>query len=98
MELSALGIPSISLSHALNWPDDVRVARIPTNTALDAKMTDAKSLAGCIAGILAGSTRTEMDKPRLEMKPNGRRLVAERLAFHIDQIQRGHEQTFAAGK
>jgi hypothetical protein len=39
-----------------------------------------------------------MDKPRLEMKPNGRRLVAERLAFHIDQIQRGHEQTFAAGK
>jgi hypothetical protein len=98
MELSALGIPSISLSHALNWPDDVRVARIPSNTALDAKTTDGKSLAECIARILAANTQTKRDSPALETKPNGRRLVAERLAFHIDQIQRGHEQTFAAGK
>jgi UDP-N-acetylglucosamine:LPS N-acetylglucosamine transferase len=96
MELSALGIPSISLSHALNWPDDVRVAHIPTNIALDAKTVDSKSLAECIARILATGLRTEMDSPRLETKSNGRRLAAERLSFHIDRIRSREQQAFEA--
>jgi len=98
MELASLGIPSISLSHALNWPDDVRVARIPSNIALDAKAVDSKTLAERIAEILAAGVRTETKLPGAETKSNGRRQAAERLAFHIDQIRLRQQQGFAAGK
>jgi len=98
MELAALGIPSISLSHGLNWPDDVRVARIATNVALDAKTLDSKSLVECIGGILTSHKRTAPMESGAGMKSNGRRLAAERLSFHIDQIQSQQHQSFAAGK
>jgi hypothetical protein len=98
MELAALGIPSISLSHGLNWPDDVRVARIPTNIALDAKTVDSQSLADCIAGVLAAGAGTRIDTPVLATKCNGRRLAAERLALHIDRVQSQQREAFAAGK
>jgi len=38
-EAAALGLPSVSISNLANWPDDVAVARVPSNIALTASAT-----------------------------------------------------------
>jgi hypothetical protein len=47
-ELNHLGVPSVSLSHRLNEMDDLRVAKVSTNTFLFASDVDKTSLAGHI--------------------------------------------------
>jgi hypothetical protein len=34
-EAASLGAPSVSISNGVNWPDEVAVARVASNTALD---------------------------------------------------------------
>jgi len=51
-ELSAVGIPSISISHGLNPIDDTLIARIPTNVALDARTLSHKLLVNSMLDAL----------------------------------------------
>jgi len=53
LEVSALGVPSISISHGLNPIDDSIVSRIPTNTAFRAASIDSNFLGQAIRSILA---------------------------------------------
>jgi UDP-N-acetylglucosamine:LPS N-acetylglucosamine transferase len=86
MELAALGVPSISLSHGLNRIDDIRVARIASNTAFQVKEVDA--------GVIAATITTMMKAPQQPLVPaadaskvgEGRVLGAERLAWHVEAI------------
>lgn len=54
-EFSALGTPSISLSHGHNPVDDLRVPRISTNLALQAQSITSEYLAHCISKALVQS-------------------------------------------
>ena len=88
MELAALGIPSISLSHGLNRIDDIRVKLIPSNTALQAKEVEAAILAGTVTRILHSPERLAGPRPGAAVKTEGRTLTAERLAWHVGRIAR----------
>jgi UDP-N-acetylglucosamine:LPS N-acetylglucosamine transferase len=86
MELAALGIPSISLSHGLNRIDDIRVKHIPSNTALEAKELDAGTLASAIASIVNSPERPHAPAPKTGGATEGRTLAAERLAWHVERL------------
>jgi UDP-N-acetylglucosamine:LPS N-acetylglucosamine transferase len=93
MELAALGIPSISLSHGLNRIDDIRVKHIPTNTALQAGEVTADQLAATIADILKSrdnvrdaTTNTGGEANTGATPAGGRVLAAQRLAWHVERI------------
>jgi hypothetical protein len=78
-ELNALGIPSISLSHATNWPDDVVAAQISTNLLLDVKGLDGAALSAHIVEKLRDSL------PSCESPwPPGVSHASLRLKLHID--------------
>ncbi|MDX1979110.1 MAG: hypothetical protein SFV51_02490 [Bryobacteraceae bacterium] len=51
IELEALGVPSVSLTHGLNPTDDARARRIEANRTLDARRTAASDLAGCLTNL-----------------------------------------------
>ncbi|MGH9353064.1 MAG: hypothetical protein ACRD2G_13045 [Terriglobia bacterium] len=82
-ELSALGIPSISLSHGLNWPDDVVASRIPSNTFLNAVETNCEALCNWIQKTLAdaGPEAKESEWPA------GIQGAVARLADHVERIR-----------
>lgn len=80
-ELGALGIPSISLSHGLNWPDDVVANSISSNTALDARNADKETLARAIAERIAGSK----SEPRSSDWPDGISKAAAVIARYVVQ-------------
>jgi UDP-N-acetylglucosamine:LPS N-acetylglucosamine transferase len=44
-EAASLGLPSISLSNLVNWPDDVAIAKVASNTALQIDATVPEDLA-----------------------------------------------------
>lgn len=92
MELAALGIPSISLSHGLNRIDDIRIEHIPSNTALQAKDVDAGTLANAIASTLHSPQRPPVPASEVSDGTEGRTLAAERLAWHVERIARTTEE------
>ena len=53
LELAALGVPSISISHGLNPIDDMRTAQISSNRTLHADGLNSATLADHIRGLLA---------------------------------------------
>jgi UDP-N-acetylglucosamine:LPS N-acetylglucosamine transferase len=52
-EAASLGLPSISLSTAANWPDDVAVAHVPSNTALVAGSASPAALVETLQRAMA---------------------------------------------
>lgn len=87
LELAALGIPSISLSHELNLPDDAVVSRISSNVHLSVKHTDAPSLARVISETLAKAAGSR-PVPVCSEKC-GRVGAAERISRFVDGITNG---------
>ncbi len=79
-ELAALGIPSLSISHGLNWPDDVVASHISSNTFLDAREMDCDALSKCIPQRLVEGEPEPSDWPK------GIQAAASRIAYHIDML------------
>ena len=92
MELSVLGIPSISLSDGSNRINVQRLEHIPTNSGLVVKEIDSKGLRLAIEASLSGggaaADRAAGGGP-LKNVPlqNGRIAAAERLALHIERAK-----------
>jgi UDP-N-acetylglucosamine:LPS N-acetylglucosamine transferase len=84
MELAALGIPSISLSHGLNQIDDLRVNHIRTNTHLKVSETKASDLADHISRILRASPGRQH-----AVLPTASGLTAAvlRIAAHVSAVR-----------
>jgi hypothetical protein len=80
LELSALGIPSISLSYGLNPVDDYRVARIRTNRTLRVRGLTETMLGGHITDALRESREGRTEPADLSY---GRLRAVERLLWHI---------------
>ncbi|MFZ0936527.1 MAG: hypothetical protein WA015_19550 [Bryobacteraceae bacterium] len=85
LELASLGVPSISLSFGLNRPDDIRVARIPSNTALDARTLNSQRLAAEILRIL--QTQRPAAPSSDACIQSGLSATAARLAAHLAMIR-----------
>src|ERR1035438_8260313 len=62
-EAASLGVPSISISVGVNWPDDVAIARVRSNSALHARDVDAAALAQLMAERIAGGWTPEGELP-----------------------------------
>jgi hypothetical protein len=52
LDASAVGVPTISLSNGLNVVDDILLARITSNIALNSRATDASTLHGYMCKLL----------------------------------------------
>lgn len=83
LELTALGVPSISISHSLNAIDDIRTTRIPTNRTLWADGLDSATLADHMRSMLASPPDGQ------EMAFDGAEKAAERLATLFERHQAG---------
>jgi UDP-N-acetylglucosamine:LPS N-acetylglucosamine transferase len=79
LECEAVGVPSISISFGNNPPDDNRVARIRSNTALRAKGLEPDVLRQCVSDSL--SVRAPGIPP--EVLSARCRAVADRLQHHL---------------
>jgi len=79
-EAAAIGLPSISISNLANWPDDVAVARVPSNIALTASDTPE---------ILRDAIERSIgSKPVPAIAVSGGvRSAASRIAHHIRNLQ-----------
>lgn len=86
LELAALGVPSISLSHGLNRIDDIRVKHIASNTALRAKEVEPTVLAATITSIVKAPEPQHAPAATASRAAQGRALAAERLAWHVERI------------
>jgi len=79
-EAAALGLPSISISSLLNWPDDVAVLHVPSNAALVAETTSPELLVKALAHGIDSQPR-----PAREVS-GGVHGAAQRLAHCFDQM------------
>jgi len=82
-EAAFFGVPSISISAGANWPDDVAIARIPSNSALRAGGLNAAALAQLTAERIAGGWIPEGDLPKWD----GVRGAAQAIAGHVERIR-----------
>ena len=84
LELAALEIPSITLSHGLNRMDDFRTSRLETNITMQAADIDSHVLLERMNEILSSPVAAGMDgKPAFQ---NGVAGVAQRLAERIEAL------------
>ena len=81
-EAAFLGVPSISISAGVNWPDDVAIARVRSNSALRARDVDAAALAQLMAERIAGGWTPEGELPRWD----GVSGAARAIAGHVERI------------
>ncbi len=84
MELTSLGVPSLSLSPASNPIDDVLVSRIRSNTALGLKAVDGPYLAERLQEIRAGRASLTFD--RLGLHERGGEQAARALLSEVDRL------------
>lgn len=81
-ELNALGVPSISLSHGANWPDDVVAKRINTNTLYDVRgMTPLRLREYMEQSLQSGTDHADRAWPK------GLNGAADRLSHHIHALR-----------
>jgi len=76
-EAAAIGLPSISISNQDNWPDDVAVADVHSNTALSKGSLDPETLSQIIQERILTKP-----KPAVELSrgvANAAQLIAEEL-------------------
>ena len=87
MELAALGVPSLSLSHGYNRINDRCLEHIPTNRGLVVKETDSEKLRLAIEASLSGG-RGVANRPDGNVPlQDGRIAAAKRLALHIERVK-----------
>jgi hypothetical protein len=77
-ELQFLSIPSVSVSHGKNWPDDVLANRIPTNSPLRASEITPEFLSEALQKAIA--TRNALP-PAPPM--NGLEIAVNRIREHV---------------
>lgn len=81
LELAAMGVPAVSVSHGLNVIDDIRTARLPNNVTVAYRDLNAPALARLMTRMIT-----------LEVKPSrfrdGAAHVAERLAGLLQRRKR----------
>lgn len=82
-EAAALGIPSISISAGANWPDDVAVAHVPSNTPLMLAGLDPTRLASQIVERLQGGLVASEKLPQWD----GISEAARRIADRVDELR-----------
>ena len=63
-EAASLGLPSISISNGVNWPDDVAVARLRSNRALHLRRMSPDSLAQIMCERIAGGWMAQEELPK----------------------------------
>jgi hypothetical protein len=78
-EAASLGVPSISISAGANWPDDVAIARVRSNTALRAGSLNAAALAQLMAERIAGGWTPEEDLPKWDGLSGAVRVIAAQV-------------------
>jgi len=92
LELAALGIPSISISHGLNRMDDIRTPQVETNITLQSGDVDSQLLHRRMHELLSSSVAAQAGRnPAFE---NGVAGVARRLAERIETLS---EKAASAG-
>lgn len=84
-EAASFGVPSISISNGANWPDDVAVQRVRSNSALHVRAIAPDALARLMIDKIAGGWLPENALP----KWNGVEGAARRIAAHVGRMQRG---------
>ena len=82
-EAAFLGVPSISISAGVNWPDDVAIARVRSNSALRAGAVDAAALARLIAERIVGGWTPEGETPKWD----GVAGAARAIAGHVERLR-----------
>lgn len=82
-EAASLGAPSLSLSTGVNWPDDVAVAQISSNTLLDPSKLTPDELANIIAEKVSGGWIADEAVPRWDGVVN----AARSLAAHVQRLR-----------
>jgi UDP-N-acetylglucosamine:LPS N-acetylglucosamine transferase len=80
-EAAAMGVPSISISGLANWPDDVAVANVQTNTALFRDSVSPERLAQQILAKASIAFQPAAESSR------GVSGAAERILHHIEKIR-----------
>jgi UDP-N-acetylglucosamine:LPS N-acetylglucosamine transferase len=80
-EAAAIGLPSISISASLNWPDDVAVANVESNTLVLRDIVTPESLAALIVEKLRTKPR-----PAAELS-GGIEATARRIMYHVERIK-----------
>ena len=81
-EAAAMGLPSISISNLMNWPDDVAVAGVDSNTAISGDSVTPERLSELIlekAGSKPPVAATELS--------GGVAGAAARIAHHLVSLQ-----------
>lgn len=82
-EAAAIGLPSISISNFTNWPDDVAVADVDSNTPLFPNAATPQILSRLI-------TENAYSQPAPARELSGGIVgAASRIAYHIDRVRRG---------
>jgi hypothetical protein len=82
-EAAAAGVPSLSLTQFMNWPDDVAVNQVPTNLSLRASAVDASLLAQTIVAV---ANRPAAPAAQVSRGIEG---ACRRIQRHIDAIIKG---------
>jgi len=80
-EAASLGVPSISISAGVNWPDDVAIARVPSNVALRARDADPATLSELMAAKLSGGWPAGLEIPEWD----GVEGAARAIAGHVER-------------
>ena len=80
-EAAAMGLPSISISNFVNWPDDVAVANVDSNTPISRDSVTAEVLAELIVRKARSKTR-----PAVECA-GGIMGTATRIVYHINRVR-----------
>ena len=83
-EAASLGVPSISISAGVNWPDDVAIARVRSNSALRARDVNAAALAQLMVERIAGGWTPDGELPKWD----GVGGAARAIAGHVERIRR----------
>lgn len=83
-ELNYLGIPSVSLSHGLNWIDDVLANRIETNAPLDARTTSTQKLAETLLQSIGKRADKKAD---IASPEDGMNALLDRLSAYTGALK-----------
>jgi hypothetical protein len=86
-EAASLGVPSISISSGVNWPDDAAVARVRSNTAIHLRGLAPGALAQLMAEKITGGWVPEAALPRWDGISGASRIIAR----HVQQIRAAAE-------
>lgn len=81
-EVASLGVPSLTLSVGINWPDDVGISHVKSNVVLDATTLSAAALAESLMAMIKNGV-DRGSPPRWD----GVCQAARRLLHHVQSLQ-----------